>query len=163
MFLFFLSILIIFLDFVFIPSLTGFLYGSLSSLFLISLILYFGIRKNVVVACLFFCILVELSLGYKFGSYSASFLFICLLILLISRFINIPTVKGSGNILTISILSLAAPFLNYVFFVVFNYIDERNLLGLRYEIIDLAYLGYYALEAFLILNAIKLLDAQKRI
>lgn len=146
-----LSIAIFFLDVLFLPSLLGFFNSSLSSVFLISLILYFGLTKRSILFGVIFSLLLEIILGYRLGSYSVSFLIVCSLFLFASKFVTIPR--------SIWILSLIGPFLNYVFYFVFIFINNRILHAFQNPTLYL----YYSIETFLILNLLTYFNAKKRI
>lgn len=146
-----LSITVIFLDLILLPSLLGFFNSSLSSVFLISLILYFGVTKRSIVFGLIFSILLEIILGYQLGSYSISFLISCALLLFASKFISIPK--------SILILSLTGPSLNYAFYLIFVFMNKQALYAFRDPVLYL----YYFVEIFLILNLLTYINAKKRI
>ena len=147
------AILFIILDFIVLPA-VGFFNGSLLSLFMISLILYYGVQEKPIILGLGLAVLTEFSLGYKLGAYSVSFLILCILILFISKFFNIPTIKTSRGVNTIFMLSLAGPFLYYGFIVIFNLINTRNFIVPAHAA-DFVYLAYYFLGIFLLLNFLK--------
>src|SRR3989344_8105887 len=97
---------ILFLDFIFLPSFFRFYDSSLSSLFLISVILYYGINKNTVLFVFLSALLIELLAGYNPGLYSIAFLLCVLILFILSKTFNIPTVSQASSIFTYAGLSI---------------------------------------------------------
>jgi len=133
---------VLFLDSIILPSLFGFYDSSLTSLFLISVILNFGIDKKTILFVFLSSLLVDFLLGHDPGLYSLSLLILVLIVFVLSRAFNIPTGKNSG-IYSFFALSLLGVFLNYL-------LSFRTLSLLNW--INLVYL----VEVFLLLICLNL-------
>ena len=151
-----------FLDTIFIPAFIGFYASSLISLLMIAVILYLGINEQSISIGFLFALLVEYVFKYTPGSYAITFLLIALVIFLISRFLNLPSLKSSRNIVDIVSLSVVAPFINYLFHLVFTGISAYTKDGYSFLLPahDLILLVYYSVGMFLILIFLKLLDTR---
>ena len=133
---------VLFLDSIILPSLFGFYDSSLTSLFLISVILNFGIDKKTILFVFLSSLLVDFLLGHDPGLYSLSLLILVLIVFVLSRAFNIPNGKNSG-IYSFFALSLLGVFLNYL-------LSFRTLSLLNW--INLVYL----VEVFLLLICLNL-------
>ena len=159
------TIIVFFLDIIFLPSFLGFKFSSLLSLLLISIILYFGVNKKSIWVGILISAIIEIILKYIPGSYVTSFVILVLFIFLALRFLNFPSLKYSG-ISTILVVSTFAPFINYLFFLIFNIVSgyAKNDYGLIlpfYSPINPLFLILYSLEMFLIILAFRFLDSIK--
>lgn len=150
---------IIFLDFIFLPSFFGFFESSLTSLFLISTIFYFGINKKTISYVFLSAILIEIVVSYSSGTYVLSFILIIAFLFLISKIFNINPVKNSTNIYNYVRTSFAVVLMNYLlsqFFSLISGYTEGHWVFSQKNLIDSLSLVHTA-EAFMLLSCLNLI------
>lgn len=157
----------IFIDAILLSSLFGFMTSSLTTLFLVTIILYFGITKKSILFGLLSALLMEAFFKYMPGSYVVSFLVVAAIIFLISRFLNLPSLRDTNSVATIIGVAIVAAFINYLFFfaliLVAGFIrDDYNFLTL-YGSFNIIAVISYGIEAFVILHCLKFLDKRHRL